>query len=176
MQQDERGHGSNGRGSRWVLFTVTKETSGHGHWVWGLGGRIRQPPSSSLFIPSHWDSWTLGIPQKKPCVIEPRFQGLTTQTPSCIEKTILSEPNIFTSKLWDIFWLHRKQWAGGMEWDRPRWKKARKLLDVSLHDMVLREQADSERCLWMSHRGRNGSLWDQIRAGAGYGQAVIKRR
>ena len=65
MQQDERGHGINGRGSRWLLFTNSKETSGHGHWVWGLGGKIRQPSSSSLFIPDHWDHWTLRIPGEK---------------------------------------------------------------------------------------------------------------
>lgn len=72
-------------------------------WALGVGLRWQDQTALPQAPCSFHLTGTLGIPQKKPCVIEPWFQGLTTQTPCCIEKTILSEPNIFTSKLWDIF-------------------------------------------------------------------------
>lgn len=40
--------------------------------------------------------------------------------------------------------------------DRPRWKKQGTLSGCFTRWHRLREQADPGRCLWMSHRGRNG--------------------
>lgn len=161
MDQDERGHGSNGRGSRWGLFTITMEASVHGHWV-GLRWQVRQPSSSPLLIPAHWEySWTLRIPGKSPlCYGALVSRAYRTNSMWSWEGHPLSAQFFFTSKAWDISWLQRKQWAGGMEWETgPGGRNKEHCRDVSLGGTDLEsKQIQGDVCGWVTEGGMGAKV------------------
>lgn len=72
----------------------------------------------------------------------------------------LSAQFFFTSKAWDISWLHRKQWAGGMEWETgPGGRNKEHCRDVSLGGTDLEsKQIQGDVCGWVTEGGMGAKV------------------